>query len=143
MTFLTSPSLASFADWAEQLIAESTGKEGKGITPVVGEPFLGLEKYGSNRVFVLLRQKGENEKGWADRSRALKAKGFPVIDCLWDDGINVGGEFRLGNRDQHCRRCSADQSVRRAQCEGVEGYYGAHPSENTEKESSAEAGYVA
>ncbi len=93
LTFLTSPSLASFADWAEQLIAESTGKEGKGITPVVGEPFLGLEKYGSNRVFVLLRQKGENEKGWADRSRALKAKGFPVIDCLWDDGINVGGEF--------------------------------------------------
>ena len=93
LTFWTSPTLASFADWAEQLIAESTGKDGKGITPVAGELPLGLDRYGSDRVFVMLRLKGENEKLWATRIKALKAKGFPVFDFVWADGANVGGEF--------------------------------------------------
>jgi transaldolase/glucose-6-phosphate isomerase len=93
LTFWTSPELASFADWAEQLIAESTGKDGKGITPVAGEMPLDLERYGSDRVFVMLRLKGENEKLWATRIKGLKAKGFPVLDFVWSDGTNVGGEF--------------------------------------------------
>lgn len=93
LTFWTSPTLASFADWAEQLIAESTGKDGKGITPVAGEPPLVLDRYGSDRVFVTLRLKGESEKLWAARIKALKAKGFPVLDFVWADGMNVGGEF--------------------------------------------------
>lgn len=93
LTFWASPALASFADWAEQLIAESTGKEGKGITPVAGEPMLPLDRYAANRVFVILRLKGEAETVWAARIKALKAKGFPVIDCVWADGMNVGGEF--------------------------------------------------
>lgn len=93
LTFWTSPVLASFADWAEQLIAESTGKDGKGITPVAGEAPLDLERYGSDRVFVMLRLKGENEKLWAARIKGLKAKGFPVLDFVWSDGTNVGGEF--------------------------------------------------
>jgi transaldolase / glucose-6-phosphate isomerase len=93
LTFWTSPDLASFADWAEQLIAESTGKDGKGITPVAGEMPLSLDRYGSDRVFVMLRLKGENEKLWATRIKALKSKGFPVLDFVWSDGANVGGEF--------------------------------------------------
>jgi len=93
LTFWTSPELASFADWAEQLIAESTGKEGKGITPVAGEPELHLDRYGSDRVFVMLRLKGENEKLWAARIKRLKDKGFPVLDFVWSNGANVGGEF--------------------------------------------------
>lgn len=93
LTFWTSPDLASFSDWAEQLIAESTGKDGKGITPVAGEPPLNLDRYGKDRVFVTLRLKGENEKQWATRIRALKTKGFPVLDFVWSDGTNVGGEF--------------------------------------------------
>jgi transaldolase/glucose-6-phosphate isomerase len=93
LTFWTSPDLASFADWAEQLIAESTGKDGKGITPVAGEPMLDLSRYGSDRVFVTLRLKGESEKLWTARIKALKAKGFPVLDFVWSDGVNVGGEF--------------------------------------------------
>ncbi|MFA5158981.1 MAG: bifunctional transaldolase/phosoglucose isomerase [Candidatus Omnitrophota bacterium] len=93
LTFWTSPELASFADWAEQLIAESTGKDGKGITPVAGEPLLSFDRYGSDRVFVMLRLKGENEKLWAARIKGLKAKGFPVLDFVWSDGVNVGGEF--------------------------------------------------
>ena len=93
LTFWTSPELASFADWAEQLIAESTGKDGKGITPVAGEMPLSLDRYGSDRVFVMVRLKGENEKLWATRIKGLKAKGFPVLDFVWSDGVNVGGEF--------------------------------------------------
>ncbi|MFA5167037.1 MAG: bifunctional transaldolase/phosoglucose isomerase [Candidatus Omnitrophota bacterium] len=93
LTFWTSPELASFADWAEQLIAESTGKDGKGITPVTGEMPLALDRYGSDRVFVMLRLKGENEKLWAARIKGLDAKGFPVLDFVWSDGVNVGGEF--------------------------------------------------
>ena len=93
LTFWTSPELASFADWAEQLIAESTGKDGKGITPVANEMPLSLDRYGSDRVFVMLRLKGQNEKLWAARIKGLKAKGFPVLDFVWSDGSNVGGEF--------------------------------------------------
>ncbi len=93
LTFWTSPELASFADWAEQLIAESTGKDGKGITPVAGETSLDLDRYGNDRVFVMLRLKGENEKLWATRIKGLRAKGFPVLDFVWSDGANVGGEF--------------------------------------------------
>ncbi|MFA7255564.1 MAG: transaldolase family protein, partial [Candidatus Omnitrophota bacterium] len=93
LTFWTSPELASFADWAEQLIAESTGKDGKGITPVANEMPLSLDRYGSDRVFVMLRLKGQNEKLWAARIKGLKAKGFPVLDFVWSDGTNVGGEF--------------------------------------------------
>ena len=93
LTFWTSPGLASFADWAEQLIAESTGKEGKGITPVAGEPPLSLDRYGADRVFAVLRLKGENEKLWTSRIKALRSKGFPVLDFVWSDGMAVGGEF--------------------------------------------------
>lgn len=58
LTFLTSPGLAPFGDWVEQLIAESTGKHGKGIVPVVGEPV--PESYGDDRVFVRLVLEGDD-----------------------------------------------------------------------------------
>jgi len=93
LTFWTSPALASFADWAEQLIAESTGKEGEGITPVAHEASLKLDCYGKDRVFAILRLKGENEKQWKARIQALKTQGFAVLDFVWADGSNVGGEF--------------------------------------------------
>ena len=52
LTILTSRRLASFGDWAEQLVAESTGKAGTGIVPVVGEPIGDAERYGGDRCFV-------------------------------------------------------------------------------------------
>jgi glucose-6-phosphate isomerase len=52
LTIVLPPSLAAFGPWIEQLVAESTGKEGKGILPVVGEPLGGPEVYGSDRFFV-------------------------------------------------------------------------------------------
>jgi glucose-6-phosphate isomerase len=58
VTFAISPAIASFGDWVEQLIAESTGKEGRGILPVVGEPLGSPEVYGNDRLFVYLRLDG-------------------------------------------------------------------------------------
>jgi glucose-6-phosphate isomerase len=54
VTFIASPTLQPFCDWVEQLIAESTGKEGKGIVPVVGESYGEKEIYGKDRLFVIL-----------------------------------------------------------------------------------------
>jgi glucose-6-phosphate isomerase len=86
LTFLTSPALASFGDWVEQLIAESTGKHGKGIVPVVGEP--GLDEYGGDRVFVHLRL--EDDPALDARVDDLVSAGHPVIR------LDVGGPEELG-----------------------------------------------
>jgi len=54
LTILTTRRLASFGDWAEQLVAESTGKQGRGIVPIVGEPLQDAERYGADRCFVVI-----------------------------------------------------------------------------------------
>jgi len=64
VTIVTSPALASFGDWVEQLIAESIGKEGKGILPVVGEPLGAPDLYGDDRLFVYLRLDGDEPMIW-------------------------------------------------------------------------------
>jgi transaldolase/glucose-6-phosphate isomerase len=92
-TFAISPSIASFGDWVEQLIAESTGKEGKGILPVVREP-LGLpEVYGADRLFVHLRLAGDDahDAALAD----LEAAGHPVVRLNLHDRYDLGGQFFL------------------------------------------------
>ena len=60
LTLVTSPSISSFGLWVEQLIAESTGKEGMGIVPVAGEPLGAPNYYGDDRVFVYLRLDGDD-----------------------------------------------------------------------------------
>ena len=59
LTLVTSPSIGSFGLWVEQLIAESTGKEGRGIVPVAGEPLVDADSYGDDRLFVYLRLQGD------------------------------------------------------------------------------------
>lgn len=90
LTFLFSPRIAAFGDWIEQLIAESTGKEGKGILPVVGEPLGGPDVYGDDRVFVALRV-GDD---WTDEEglRTLAAAGHPVVDLRMTDLYDLGGQ---------------------------------------------------
>ena len=86
VTFLTSPSLAAFPSWAEQLIAESTGKIGKGIVPVAGEvePF---ESFGANdRVFAYLTLRGEEDEKIDDALSHAEAAGAPGIVCELSDG---------------------------------------------------------
>jgi glucose-6-phosphate isomerase len=61
LTFTFSPPIASFGDWLEQLIAESTGKEGKGIVPIVVEPLGRVDVYGDDRVFICIYLEGDSE----------------------------------------------------------------------------------
>lgn len=91
VTIITSPILASFGDWAEQLIAESTGKEGKGIVPVVGEPPATPETYGSDRLFVQLRLEGDRSGDtFAD---AMAQAGHPLVTIRLSDVYDIGGQF--------------------------------------------------
>lgn len=93
VTFLTSPALTSFGDWAEQLIAESLGKEGKGVLPVVGEPPAPVETYGADRLFVHLKLAGDRTH---DRFVAeLAAAGHPIITLQLKDLYDIGGQFVL------------------------------------------------
>lgn len=90
LTLLFSPRIEAFGDWIEQLIAESTGKEGKGILPVVGEPLGPPEVYGEDRVFVALRI-GEDRSGEKEL-QALTAAGHPVVDLRITDPYDLGGQ---------------------------------------------------
>ncbi len=86
LTLLPSASLAPVGVWVEQLVAESTGKEGKGILPVDGEPIGDTSSYGADRLFVSLRLAGET----VDTAHLVEA-GHPVVDVQLDDMHDVGG----------------------------------------------------
>jgi transaldolase / glucose-6-phosphate isomerase len=92
VTFVTSPSLESFPDWIEQLVAESTGKHGKGIVPVVGERPGRIEIYGNDRVFAALLLDGETGE-LGPRLAALEAAGHPVLRVRCADRLDLGREI--------------------------------------------------
>ena len=94
LTLVTSPSVEGFGLWVEQLIAESLGKEGKGIVPVAGEPHPASPKtYGDDRLFVYLRLEGDRDEG-SDREVAeLEAAGLPLVRLELRDRYDIGGEF--------------------------------------------------
>jgi transaldolase / glucose-6-phosphate isomerase len=92
-TFLLSPGVASFGLWAEQLIAESTGKEGKGILPVADEPLGEPEAYGDDRVFVAMSLAGEDDSATAARLADLEDSGHPVVHLRLEDRYDLGQEF--------------------------------------------------
>jgi len=89
LTFLTDSPVQPFGAWLEQLIAESSGKEGKGIVPVVDEPLVAPESYGEDRLFVHLRANGEYD----DTVEALKEAGKPVLVNDFPHLYDLGGEF--------------------------------------------------
>lgn len=93
LTFILSPSLDSFGDWVEQLIAESTGKDGKGIMPVVGEELAAPDWYGNDRIFISISLPGEEPDSAA--LTHLEAEGYPVIRLHIDDPYDLGGQFFL------------------------------------------------
>ena len=93
VTLITSSSLANFGDWVEQLIAESTGKEGTGILPVVGEPVGMAEVYGDDRLFVYLRLEGDDTHDGAVKD--LEEAGHPVIWLHLEGLYDLGGQFFL------------------------------------------------
>jgi transaldolase / glucose-6-phosphate isomerase len=92
-TFVLSPGIASFGLWVEQLIAESTGKERKGILPVADEPLGAPDVYTDDRVFVSMRLAGEDDSAVAARLADLEAAGHPVVNLRLDDRSDLGQEF--------------------------------------------------
>ena len=93
LTLLLPTSLASFSDWIEQLIAESTGKEGKGLLPVAHEPFLAVEDYSDDRLFVAYHYQLEPDPELRDHIEALRRHGHPVIILPMSSPISLGGEL--------------------------------------------------
>jgi len=92
LTLLADPAISAFGAWAEQLIAESTGKHGTGIVPVDLEPTREVDDYGSDRVFVDIALAGGDRGERQALFRRLEAAGQPVIRIELDDQIDLAGE---------------------------------------------------
>ncbi|MCK5213067.1 MAG: transaldolase, partial [Dehalococcoidia bacterium] len=93
LTLLTSPALASLGLWVDQLIAESTGKEGKGIVPIVSEPLLHVASYGNDRLFVHVGMEAEDDAATARTLSDLRQAGHPVVSVTLKDIYDLGAEF--------------------------------------------------
>jgi glucose-6-phosphate isomerase len=93
LTLVTSPAIAIFGDWVEQLIAESTGKGGKGILPVVGETLGNPNGYGSDRLFVCIHLEGETT--FDQNVQTLIEAGQPLIRLQLKDEYDLGAQFFL------------------------------------------------
>ena len=97
LTLVTSPSIASFGLWVEQLIAESAGKEGQGIIPLTGEsPDLfgaSPDDNGHERLFVYLRLDGDDNRACDAAIQAVQAAGQPVVRLVLADKYDLGAEF--------------------------------------------------
>ena len=93
LTIVTEPPLRALGAWVEQLVAESTGKEGTGILPVDLEPVGDPEVYGADRVFAAVGLASVAAPGSAGRLMDLAAAGHPVVGHEMDGAYALGGEF--------------------------------------------------
>jgi transaldolase / glucose-6-phosphate isomerase len=93
VTILSSKKVADFGAWAEQLIAESTGKDGKGLIPVDGEPLGDLSIYGDDRFFIDIRTEGEDDTLHDHKLVALERAGHPVVRIVMKSIDHIGQEF--------------------------------------------------
>ncbi len=92
LTLVLPPQWIAFGDWLEQLIAESTGKEGKGIVPVVSEPQPDAGVYGKDRAFVVF----ENEEAlWQTRIADVATAGHPILKIRLNDAYDLGRQMFL------------------------------------------------
>ncbi|MDE2142537.1 MAG: bifunctional transaldolase/phosoglucose isomerase [Elusimicrobia bacterium] len=93
LTVVLDPRLEAFGLWIEQLVAESTGKEGKGIFPVVGEALGAPSAYGRDRLFVRIALKGHADAGLDKALSALEAAGHPIVRLELADELDLGAQF--------------------------------------------------
>ena len=93
VTISASKKIADFGAWAEQLIAESTGKEGKGLIPIAGEPLADPEIYGNDRFFIDIRTDGDNDRVHDEKLDALERAGHPVVRIVMRSIDHLGQEF--------------------------------------------------
>ena len=90
LTVVASPGIADFGAWLEQLVAESTGKQGRGIIPLEGEPLADPPAYGKDRIFAYLRLDGEADRAQDSAIDAIERAGHPVVR------IGLAGSHLLG-----------------------------------------------
>lgn len=93
LTVICSPSISTFGNWVEQLVAESTGKEGKGVVPVVGASIGKPHDYATDRLFVFLRVQGDDNNALDEGAKMLQQAGHPLVTLHLDDTYAIGGEF--------------------------------------------------
>ena len=95
LTLVIPPPLNSLGLWIEHLLAESTGKEGKGIIPIAGEPLGSPDVYGDDRVFVYIHLASTSDAGIESKLSSLEAAGHPVLRRTLRDALDLGEEFFL------------------------------------------------
>ena len=93
ITIFTSPGISDLGAWLEQLLAESTGKEGKGLIPVDREEIGAPGVYGKDRVFVYLRLETGPDAKQEAAIAALESAGHPVVRISVPDIYALGQEF--------------------------------------------------
>jgi transaldolase/glucose-6-phosphate isomerase len=93
VTILSSRKISDFGAWVEQLIAESTGKEGKGLIPIDGEPVGEPGVYGHDRFFIDIRTEGEHDAAHDEKLSALEKAGHPVVRIVMKSIDHIGQEF--------------------------------------------------
>ena len=93
LTIFTSKELYDVGAWLEQLIAESTGKQGISIIPVDREPLQPVENYSDDRVFAYLKLKDSGDNSLDEKLDALESNGHPVVRIELADKMNLGQEF--------------------------------------------------
>jgi hypothetical protein len=91
VTFITPGKITYFGAWVEQLIAESTGKNGKGILPVDGEAVESPEYYSNDRLFAYIHLKDDNS--YLDKVKALEKAGHPIVEIIWNNLYDLGSEY--------------------------------------------------
>jgi transaldolase/glucose-6-phosphate isomerase len=94
LTLSTDPEISSLGLWIEQLVAESTGKEGRGILPVANEALGAPDVYGNDRLFIHIAV-GMIDPEAENRLRAIEAAGHPVVRRVLNDTLDVGEEFYI------------------------------------------------
>ena len=93
VTIVTSPGIADFGAWLEQLLAESTGKQGKGLIPVDAEPLGAPRIYGKDRLFAYIRLNGEADRDQDDAIATLADAGYPIVQIGLADHHHLTQEF--------------------------------------------------
>jgi transaldolase/glucose-6-phosphate isomerase len=93
VTFVLDDTLKAFGSWVEQLLAESTGKSGRGLVPIAGEPLGAPEVYRDDRLFVSVRHAGAADAAVDKRLTALEEAGHPVVRIAVPDVLGLGAEF--------------------------------------------------
>jgi transaldolase / glucose-6-phosphate isomerase len=93
VTIVASPGIADLGAWLEQLLAESTGKHGRGLIPLAGEPLAPPESYGNDRFFAYLELEGQADPSQRETVLALERAGHPIARIVVKDIWHIGQEF--------------------------------------------------